>query len=70
MCVFEQASTAPAASAERGSFSEESLVDRLTRFTGILRGCSAEGSSQNLDRVIRVLDKLDQVHTVCIMYNV
>ena len=60
-CVLAQASSAaPAAPAER-PMPEESLVDRLTRFSGILRQCAAEGPARDLDRVIRVLDKLDKV---------
>lgn len=42
-----------------GGFAEETLVDRLTRFAGILKVCGGEGG--DVARAVKVLDKLAQV---------
>ena len=43
------------------SFSEESVLDRLTRFANILRLCSENNEDASIARAVKILDKLAAV---------
>lgn len=50
------------------SFSEESVLDRLTRFANILRLCSENNEYASIARAVKILDKLAAVSGYIIYY--
>jgi hypothetical protein len=51
------------------AFAEEKLVDRLTRFAGILKVCCSDGAGADIPRAVKVLDKLTQVRLTLVVFG-